>query len=49
MGVKVRGPSLEVIDQVGQQIETYLKEVASIEPAAVVADRVIGDAGEVGH
>jgi Cu(I)/Ag(I) efflux system membrane protein CusA/SilA len=42
MGVKVRGPSLEVIDQVGQQIETFLKEVQSIEPAAVVADRVIG-------
>jgi Cu(I)/Ag(I) efflux system membrane protein CusA/SilA len=42
MGVKVRGPSLEIIDQVGQQIETFLKEVPSIEPAAVVADRVIG-------
>ena len=42
MGVKVKGPSLESIDAVGQQIETWLKEVPSIEPATVVADRVIG-------
>ena len=42
MGVKVRGPSLEIIDTVGQQIETWLKEVPTIEPATVVADRVIG-------
>ena len=42
MGVKVKGPTLETIDTVGQQIETLLKEVPSIEPATVVADRVIG-------
>ena len=42
MGVKVKGPTLETIDTVGQQIETWLKEVPSIEPATVVADRVIG-------
>lgn len=42
MGVKVRGPSLEIIDAVGQQIETWLKEVPTIEPATVVADRVVG-------
>ena len=42
MGVKVKGPTLKTIDTVGQQIETLLKEVPSIEPATVVADRVIG-------
>jgi Cu(I)/Ag(I) efflux system membrane protein CusA/SilA len=42
MGIKVKGPSLEVIDEVGQQIERYLKDVSSVEPAAVIADRVIG-------
>ncbi len=42
MGVKVRGPSLEAIEQVGLQIEKFLKEVPSIEPATIVADRVVG-------
>ena len=42
MGVKVKGPTLETIDTVGQQIETWLKEVPSIELATVIADRVIG-------
>lgn len=42
MGVKVKGPNLEVIDRVGLQIERYLKEVPSIEPAAVFADRIVG-------
>lgn len=42
MGVKVKGPSLEIIDRVGQQIEKLLKEVPSIEPLAVIADRVVG-------
>ena len=42
MGVKVKGPDLETIEQVGLQIERLLKEVPSIEPSAVVADRVVG-------
>jgi Cu(I)/Ag(I) efflux system membrane protein CusA/SilA len=42
MGVKVKGPDLETIEQVGLQIERLLKEVPSIEPAAVVADRIVG-------
>jgi Cu(I)/Ag(I) efflux system membrane protein CusA/SilA len=42
MGVKVKGPTLEVLDKVGLQIERYLKEVPSVEPAAVFADRIIG-------
>ncbi|MCH9033170.1 MAG: efflux RND transporter permease subunit [Planctomycetes bacterium] len=42
MGVKVKGPSLEVLDKVCLQIERLLKEVPSVEPLAVIADRIIG-------
>ncbi|HID28776.1 MAG TPA: AcrB/AcrD/AcrF family protein, partial [Desulfobacterales bacterium] len=42
MGVKIKGPDLETIERVGFQIERYLKEVPSIEPATVVADRIVG-------
>ncbi len=42
MGVKIKGPDLETIERVGLQIERYLKEVPSVEPAAVVADRIVG-------
>ncbi len=42
MGVKVKGPDLETIEQVGLNIEKYLKEIPSVEPAAVFADRIVG-------
>ena len=42
MGLKVKGPDLETIEKVGLQIEKYLKEVPSVEPAAVIADRIVG-------
>jgi Cu(I)/Ag(I) efflux system membrane protein CusA/SilA len=42
MGVKVKGPDLETIERVGMEIERFLKEVPSIEPSAVVADRIVG-------
>ncbi|MFH2051651.1 MAG: efflux RND transporter permease subunit [bacterium] len=42
MGVKVKGPDLETIEQVGMQIEHYLKQVPGVEPAAVIADRIVG-------
>jgi Cu(I)/Ag(I) efflux system membrane protein CusA/SilA len=42
MGIKVKGPDLDTIETVGRQIEQYLKEVPSIEPAAVIADRIVG-------
>lgn len=42
MGVKVKGPDLETIEQVGYQIEKYLKEVPQVEPASVIADRIVG-------
>ena len=41
-GIKVRGPNLEIIERVSRQIEEYLRQVPSIYPATVIADRVIG-------
>ena len=42
MGVKIKGPNLETIEKVGLEIERYLKEVPSVEPSAVIADRIVG-------
>jgi Cu(I)/Ag(I) efflux system membrane protein CusA/SilA len=42
MGMKVKGPDLETIEKVGLQLERFLKEVPSVEPAAVIADRIVG-------
>ena len=42
MGVKIKGPDLETIERVGLQIEQFLKQVPSVEPLAVVADRIVG-------
>ncbi len=42
MGVKVKGPDLETIEKVGLEIEKFLKQVPSIEPSAVLADRIVG-------
>ncbi|SDB08572.1 Cu(I)/Ag(I) efflux system membrane protein CusA/SilA [Desulfonatronum thiosulfatophilum] len=42
MGVKVFGPDQATIESVGLEIERLLKEVDSIQPAAVIADRIIG-------
>lgn len=42
MGVKVKGPDLETIEKTGLEIERFLKEVPSVEPTAVLADRIIG-------
>ncbi|RMD52006.1 MAG: efflux RND transporter permease subunit, partial [Nitrospirae bacterium] len=42
MGVKIKGPDLKTIEKVGYAIEKYLKEVPSIEPSTVLADRIIG-------
>jgi Cu(I)/Ag(I) efflux system membrane protein CusA/SilA len=42
MGVKVKGPDLETIEAVGLEIEKYLKQVPSVEPSAVLADRIVG-------
>ncbi|MEE9443794.1 MAG: efflux RND transporter permease subunit [candidate division Zixibacteria bacterium] len=42
MGVKVKGATLEDIERTALDIERFLKEVPSIEPAAVIADRIVG-------
>jgi len=42
MGVKVRGPDLDTIEKFGLEIERLLKQVPQIEPAAVLADRIVG-------
>jgi Cu(I)/Ag(I) efflux system membrane protein CusA/SilA len=42
MGIKIKGPSLETIENVGLQIEQFLKNVPTVEPSAVIADRLIG-------
>lgn len=42
MGVKVFGPDLESIEKFGLELERLLKEVPSIEPRAVFADRIVG-------
>lgn len=42
MGLKLRGPDLETLDQVAVRIERHLREVPRISPATVNADRVVG-------
>ncbi|MHC4417933.1 MAG: efflux RND transporter permease subunit, partial [Planctomycetota bacterium] len=42
MGVKIKGPELDTIERVGLEIEGLLKEVASVEASAVIADRIVG-------
>jgi Cu(I)/Ag(I) efflux system membrane protein CusA/SilA len=42
MGVKIKGPDLATIEAVGIEIERLLKQVPSVEPAAVFADRIVG-------
>lgn len=42
MGVKVYGPDLETIEQVALDFEQLLRDVPSVRPETVLADRVIG-------
>ena len=42
MGVKIKGPDLPTIERVGLEIERILKEVPRIDPATVIADRIVG-------
>ncbi|MBA7654933.1 Multidrug resistance protein MdtC [subsurface metagenome] len=45
MGVKVKGAGrtdLDTIERVGLEIERFLKEVPSVEPSTVIADRIVG-------
>jgi Cu(I)/Ag(I) efflux system membrane protein CusA/SilA len=42
MGLKVYGPDLETLEVVALDMEKFLKQVPSIKPAAVLADRIVG-------
>ncbi|OQA23983.1 MAG: Cation efflux system protein CusA [Verrucomicrobia bacterium ADurb.Bin345] len=42
MGIKVSGPTLEAIESGGLELERFLKDVPMVDPATVIADRVIG-------
>ena len=42
MGIKVRGPDLETIEQVGLELEQILKQVPGVQRSAVFADRIVG-------
>ena len=42
MGVKIKGPDLETLERVGLDVERLLKQIPSVEPSAVIADRIVG-------
>ncbi|MHC4240071.1 MAG: efflux RND transporter permease subunit [Planctomycetota bacterium] len=42
MGVKVKGPDLDAIEELGLEIERLLKEVPGVEASTVFADRIVG-------
>lgn len=42
MGIKIRGNTQEELEKVGLEMERYLRQVPSIEPSSVIADRNIG-------
>jgi len=42
MGVKVYGPDLETVERSSRRIEKFLREVPSIDPLSVIADRIVG-------
>ncbi len=42
MAVRIRGKSLDEIEQVALDVERFLKEVPGVSPETVVADRIVG-------
>ncbi|MDZ7659570.1 efflux RND transporter permease subunit [Fodinibius sp.] len=42
MGIKVKGPDLQTIEDFGLRLEEQLKEVPGIKPSSVFADRIVG-------
>ncbi len=42
MGMKIKGPDLETIEEVGLKMEEILKAVPEVQPSAVFADRIVG-------
>jgi Cu(I)/Ag(I) efflux system membrane protein CusA/SilA len=42
MGIKIKGPDLKTIEKVGLDIERLMKQLPSVQPSAVIADRIVG-------
>lgn len=42
MGIKVKGPDLQTIENFGLELEEHLQQVPSIKPSSVFADRIVG-------
>ncbi|SMO83709.1 efflux RND transporter permease subunit [Fodinibius sediminis] len=42
MGVKIKGPDLQTIENFGLRLEEQLQQVPGIKPASVFADRIVG-------
>ncbi len=42
MGIKVRGPDLATIERAAVELQTLLRQIPSVEPATVHAERVVG-------
>ncbi len=42
MGIKVKGPDLQTIEDFGLQLEELLQQVPGIKPSSVFADRIVG-------
>jgi Cu(I)/Ag(I) efflux system membrane protein CusA/SilA len=42
MGIKIKGPDLQTIEAVALQLEGLMKQVPSVNPLTVLADRVVG-------
>ncbi|WP_051249614.1 efflux RND transporter permease subunit [Maridesulfovibrio zosterae] len=42
MGLKVKGPDLQTLEKVALDLERLLKQVGSVQPEAVIADRIVG-------
>jgi Cu(I)/Ag(I) efflux system membrane protein CusA/SilA len=44
MGIKVKGPDLRTIETVGLKLEELLKEMPSVDPSTVYAERIVANA-----
>lgn len=42
IGIKVKGPSLDTIEQFGIELEQLIKHVPGVSPDTVIADRIVG-------
>ncbi len=42
LGIKIKGPDLQAIEDFGRELERIIREVPSVEPATVNAERMVG-------